>query len=93
MDLEEVRLFADGRIFTGRQALELNLVDVLGDYQTALDIAAEMVGMETPPKTVREVPRRRRSMLDLLGQAAAFLLGETGAYDGYTEPLLQYRYR
>ena len=52
-DEDSVRVFADGRIFTGRQAMQLGLVDTLGDLQEALNIAAEMVGMDTPPKTVR----------------------------------------
>ena len=36
---------ADGRIISGRQALELGLVDCLGNYYDALDIAAEMGGL------------------------------------------------
>ncbi len=34
---EEVRLMADGRIFTGREARELGLVDALGGQDTALE--------------------------------------------------------
>jgi protease-4 len=60
MTKEEVRVFADGRIFTGRQAKELHIIDELGDYHDALDIAARMVGIPTPPKTVKEEPRKRR---------------------------------
>ncbi|MGI5879669.1 MAG: signal peptide peptidase SppA [Syntrophomonadaceae bacterium] len=36
---------ADGRIISGRQALELGLVDYLGNYYDALDIAAEQGGL------------------------------------------------
>ncbi|MDD3853038.1 MAG: signal peptide peptidase SppA [Syntrophomonadaceae bacterium] len=36
---------ADGRIISGRQALELGLVDSLGNYYDALDIAAEKGGL------------------------------------------------
>lgn len=36
---------ADGRVFTGRQALELGLVDQLGSYHDALDTAAELAGL------------------------------------------------
>ncbi len=39
--LEKVRTFADGRIFTGRQALELGLVDVIGGQEEALKILRE----------------------------------------------------
>ena len=46
--VEEVRKFADGRIFTGTQAKELGLVDKIGDEFIARELAAEMV--EIDPK-------------------------------------------
>merc|ERR1711991_380021 len=42
----EVRKFADGRIFTGTQALELGLVDKVGDEFVARELAAEMVNID-----------------------------------------------
>ncbi len=36
MDKEEVKKLADGRIYTGRQALKVKLVDELGGYDEAL---------------------------------------------------------
>lgn len=63
---EAVLKLADGRIFTGRQAKEIGLVDVLGDYQYAIGLAAKMVGIEGKPRTVME--KRRISILDLLFQ-------------------------
>jgi protease-4 len=89
---ESVKVFADGRIFTGRQALNLHLVDALGDYEDALDIAADMGGMSKPPRTVREVPTRRRTIWDLVGSTAIRWLLDNGTDDDYTEPYLQYRY-
>ena len=54
---EEVRDLATGQIYTGTEAKELGLVDELGDLNTAIDLAAELAGMETaivehyqPPK-------------------------------------------
>jgi len=44
--VEEVRKFADGRIFTGTQALELGLVDKVGDEFVARELAAEMVNID-----------------------------------------------
>ena len=50
MDLESVRLLADGRVFTGRQAQGNGLVDLLGTYQSAIDLAGVMVELgEDPP--------------------------------------------
>ena len=46
LPVEEVRKFADGRIFTGTQALELGLVDKLGDEFIARELAAEMVNID-----------------------------------------------
>jgi len=46
LPVEEVRKFADGRIFTGTQALELGLVDKVGDEFVAREIAAEMVNID-----------------------------------------------
>ena len=62
IEREGVLEFADGRIFTGGQALEYGLVDLLGDYQDAIDLAAEMVGMERNPPIVKE----RTKVLDIL---------------------------
>jgi protease-4 len=45
---------ADGRIYTGRQALEARLVDVLGDTQTALDIAGELGKIGKNPRVIRD---------------------------------------
>ena len=36
MDEAQIEKVADGRIFTGRQAVELKLVDALGDEKTAV---------------------------------------------------------
>lgn len=48
--IETVKSFADGRIFTGQQALELGIVDKLGTEEDARRWAAELVGLD-PDKT------------------------------------------
>ncbi|HEY9638637.1 MAG TPA: signal peptide peptidase SppA [Coleofasciculaceae cyanobacterium] len=48
--VETVRSFADGRIFTGQQAVELGIVDRLGTEEDARRWAAELVGLD-PEKT------------------------------------------
>ena len=47
LSVEEVRKFADGRIFTGTQALKLGLVDKVGDEFVARELAAEMVNIDS----------------------------------------------
>ena len=48
--VETVRTFADGRIFTGEQAVELGIVDRLGTEEDARRWAAELAGLD-PEKT------------------------------------------
>jgi len=55
---------ADGRIFTGEQALDLKLIDRMGNLQDAIDMAAEMVGIEGKPYVV--YPKKKFSVWDLL---------------------------
>ena len=52
MSLATVRELADGRIYTGRQALAVGLVDELGNLQSAIDKAAELGGISGEPRIV-----------------------------------------
>ena len=49
---EKVRNLADGRIFTGQQAMELGLIDQLGNFQDAIDLAAEFAGLKGEPELI-----------------------------------------
>ncbi len=64
LEVTDVQALADGRIFTGRQAKEARLVDELGDLEDAIQLAADVVGIEGEPNVVE--PRRRFSLRDLL---------------------------
>ena len=52
--VQKVKELSDGRIFTGRQAFEIGLVDKLGSLEEAIKLAAELVGIEGKPKIVSE---------------------------------------
>jgi protease-4 len=52
MDVQEVRKLADGRIFTGRMAKELGLVDELGNLQDAIMLAGKLTGIKGEPEVV-----------------------------------------
>lgn len=65
MERERVVSLADGRIFTGEQAVELGLVDGIGTLQEAIDAAGRMAGLGEEPATVRPA-ERRLGLLDLL---------------------------
>ena len=57
ISIEEVTAIADGRIFTGRQAHSLKLVDELGGLQATIDQLSDKVGIIGAPKIVKEKPR------------------------------------
>lgn len=46
MSEEEVRLIAEGRVYSGARAFELGLVDVIGGLDRSIEIAAEMAEAE-----------------------------------------------
>jgi protease-4 len=64
LDRQRVVQFADGRVFSGAQAKSLRMVDVLGGLEDAVNGAAALAGLSTPPNVIS--PRRRFSLVDLL---------------------------
>ena len=58
LPLDEVRQAADGRIYTGRQAKDLRLVDELGSFQDAITYTASTIGVVGKPKLVQEGKER-----------------------------------
>lgn len=65
MEKTKVLQYADGRVFTGQQALAFGLVDRLGTYQDALALAAEAAGIEGRPHVVSS-RKRKVTIFDLL---------------------------
>jgi protease-4 len=62
---QKINEIADGRVFTGEQALALGLIDKLGYQQTAIDLAKDMLGLKKEPKLV--YPKKKKlDFLDLL---------------------------
>ena len=59
MDDATLQTVADGRVFTGRQAVGLKLIDQLGDEKTAVAwlVAQKKIGADTPVKDFRLAPR------------------------------------
>jgi protease-4 len=68
LDRKRVETLADGRIFTGREAKSLGLVDQLGNLQDAIDRAAVLAGLPAKPKVIQE-RKRGLFLLDLLSRA------------------------
>jgi protease-4 len=86
MDQEAVLALADGRIYSGRQALDLGLVDRLGGFWDAVELAQGLAGLEGKPKL--EYRRRHpRGMLRwILGDDADAL----SPLDAVSAPPLRY---
>jgi protease-4 len=74
LDMKSVREIADGRIFSGRQALERGLVDVLGTLDDAQLLAARMGGIKGEPRVLEPVKVHRLTLTDLLGRSVLGLL-------------------
>jgi len=69
MDVETVRELADGRVFTGRQAKELGLVDHMGDLREAVSIAGELAGIKGEPEIIH-YGRRNNFLGSFMGSFA-----------------------
>jgi protease-4 len=67
---EKVKEIADGRIFTGAEALELGLVDELGNFRDAVNLAKDISGIRGEPILV--YPKRSKPGLwDILFGSAS----------------------
>jgi len=64
LEPQAVRAFAEGRIYSGRQAHGLKMVDDLGGLEDAIEAAAKMAGLPPKPKVL--YPRRPFSLRELL---------------------------
>jgi len=65
IDKEKLLKIADGRIFTGQQAKELNLVDELGSYEDAISLTIKMAGISEDARIIRE-KRKIFNIFDIL---------------------------
>jgi len=65
MEEGTVRKLADGRVYTGKEALALGLVDALGTYEDALAEAAKLAGIEGEPR-VFTIAKKKYTLLDLV---------------------------
>jgi len=66
MPREKVLEIADGRIFSGRQAKKIGLVDRLGNFRDAVDLAKKMANIKGEVKLVYPEKKRRSFLWDLL---------------------------
>jgi protease-4 len=74
LPIGDVRAIADGRIFTGEQAMALKLVDRLGTLQDAVEEAGRLAGIKGEPDLIR-AKKKRKFLLDMLVEETAAKIG------------------
>lgn len=95
MSQEEVIALADGRVYSGRQALENGLVDQLGNFDDAIAKAAELGGIEGEPNVIEfeRIPTFREMVTGFSSQVGKTEAERTMAlFSEFTAPVLEYRY-
>ena len=94
LPVDEVRELADGRIYSGRQALELELVDQLGNLSTAIQRAAELGGIEGEPRVIEYEPPFNlfQGLVGMMRRPADPLSQVMTILDRAHGPALQYLY-
>ncbi len=90
MDMETLKKYANGRVFTGLQAKEYGLIDSLGTFEDAIRITSKMAGIEGEPRIVRE--KKKFSFFEeLLGSKIEDVTSIKNKL--FDEPILQYKFQ
>lgn len=89
LSMDSVNELADGRLYTGRQALKLGLVDEIGGLTEAVKMTAKMAGIDGEPKVVH--PAKRRRLIEKILDSASAIFGNasTAAFGDYWMPVLK----
>jgi len=81
LPVEEVRRLADGRVYTGEQAMSLKLVDRLGTLEDAVEEAGRLAGIKGEPTLIMP-PKKRRLLRELLLEEVSGIFREAVRRDG-----------
>ena len=74
MEEDIIQELADGRVYTGEQALEVGLIDNLGNFTDAIMIAADMGGLDVEdPRLIYPKVDRKFSLFNLLTNAESLV--------------------
>eukprot|EP01080_Neovahlkampfia_damariscottae_P008441 gene8441-267_t len=66
LSLEKVNEIAQGKVYTGEQALKLGLIDEIGGFTEAIECAKEMIGLKKEDKVRLEIYPKQKSILEML---------------------------
>jgi protease-4 len=89
---EEVRNLATGQLYSGTGAKELGLVDELGDLDTAINLAAELSGIEAPVVDYYKQPGLIGRLLSGLVNAIQARISGLSAQDMILLEILSHNY-
>src|ERR1019366_3328326 len=81
MKFDDVKAIADGKVWTGKEALTMKLIDDTGDFEAVVKDTAKSVGISGEPTLVHP-EKDRRTLLDLL-------LGDVSKYLPDREKMLE----
>ena len=87
MERNNVLSLADGRVFTGLTSMKLGLIDKLGTYESAIQVAAEMGGISGKPQIFQN-NKKSNIVKDFLSSDLSTKIQTT-----WFEKLPQYRWR
>ena len=81
MKFDDVKAIANGKVWTGKEALSMKLIDNVGDFEAVVNDTAQSVGISGEPTLVHP-EKDRRTLLDLM-------LGDVSQYLPDTEKMLE----
>ena len=62
---ENLEEYTDGRVFTGKKAVEVGFADSVGTYEDAVQVAAGLAKLKKGDFELFEIPKKKRSIWDL----------------------------
>ncbi len=64
--IDSIKKLADGRTFTGKQALKTGLIDFLGTFDDAFKKCSELAGIKGEPYLIEKKPPKKAFWFDIL---------------------------
>lgn len=87
IDRDEVDKIADGRVFTGREAFALGLVDKMGGYIDAVEMAKELSGIKGEAKIVEKKEFKYEWLKEIFESAISAVTDHVTAKEKVQVPL------
>src|SRR5450755_2653852 len=82
--VEDIKSIANGKVWTGQQALSMHMIDQVADFESAVDDTAKAVGITGKPVLVHP-DKDRKTLLDLLfGDVSQWLPSREKLMDQHT---------